>query len=333
MDTDYTNAINKQLHRLLKRNGHLPKLPEDELRSIILSSNTPSLWVKDRYDPDLEVNASAGQVRLAKTFSNANQKGKLVGQISGPYVLVKALNERGVRQKLPRGRLILRTFQRDRLSVDETVDHKKTKYTYDDRLENLRWATKSQQSLNQKRPTVLSTAGKFGLYEVSIDKDFVSSVVLSVEEGQTRFGLTKTQMDDAVRNFKHASSRAFGYYWRRSKEIEDVEDENWVELKEYNGTFLYDGYMISSMGRVRRLDGTITIGSFNKANGYAYIAVLNEEKTKKKCLVHIAVCEAFHGSKPSENHTVDHIDRNKHNNAATNLRWATPQEQIHNRTL
>lgn len=37
------------------------------------------------------------------------------------------------------------------------------------------------------------------------------------------------------------------------------------------------------------------------------------------------------GAKPSERHTVDHIDRDRSNNAASNLRWATPSEQALNR--
>ena len=48
----------------------------------------------------------------------------------------------------------------------------------------------------------------------------------------------------------------------------------------------------------------------------------------KDRLVHILVCEAFHGPKPSgKNLSVDHEDRNRSNNRADNLRWATGPEQ------
>lgn len=47
--------------------------------------------------------------------------------------------------------------------------------------------------------------------------------------------------------------------------------------------------------------------------------------------VHVAVCIAWHGPKPSPDHQVDHIDRNRHNNRPENLRWVTPEENAENR--
>lgn len=49
-------------------------------------------------------------------------------------------------------------------------------------------------------------------------------------------------------------------------------------------------------------------------------------------LVHIAVCIIFNGMRHSVEHTVDHIDRNKSNNDASNLRWANAREQLQNRS-
>lgn len=42
--------------------------------------------------------------------------------------------------------------------------------------------------------------------------------------------------------------------------------------------------------------------------------------------VHILVCTAFHGDKPSPKHYVAHFDGNHLNNNADNLRWATAAE-------
>ena len=48
--------------------------------------------------------------------------------------------------------------------------------------------------------------------------------------------------------------------------------------------------------------------------------------------MHRLVALAFHGLPPDKSYTVDHIDRIKTNNNASNLRWATKAEQRANRT-
>jgi hypothetical protein len=56
--------------------------------------------------------------------------------------------------------------------------------------------------------------------------------------------------------------------------------------------------------------------------------------------VHVLVCRAFHGPPPTPEHTVDHIAkydgdwrRERSDNRAENLRWATKQQQAENRRM
>ena len=65
--------------------------------------------------------------------------------------------------------------------------------------------------------------------------------------------------------------------------------------------------------RKRPLDEKWTLGKVNKQRGYFYFS---------SEAVHRIVATAFH-EQPSKSHVVDHIDTNKQNNRAENLRWVT----------
>lgn len=70
-------------------------------------------------------------------------------------------------------------------------------------------------------------------------------------------------------------------------------------------------------GRLRKDDGKWTFGVKNETNGYMYLG---------QHRVHIIVATAFLGEKDSKVYVVDHIDTNRCNNRAENLRWLTRLE-------
>ena len=76
--------------------------------------------------------------------------------------------------------------------------------------------------------------------------------------------------------------------------------------------------------RKRKLDGVWTLGTPNVVTGY--MDFCGER-------VHRIVATAFHGQAPSEQHVVDHIDTNRHNNRPENLRWLTKLENILNNEI
>lgn len=69
----------------------------------------------------------------------------------------------------------------------------------------------------------------------------------------------------------------------------------------------------------RPLDKTWTFGTLNRHSGYPEIA---------GHVVHRIVATAFHGPCPSSEYVVDHIDTNRQNNRADNLRWVTRLDNI-----
>ena len=85
-------------------------------------------------------------------------------------------------------------------------------------------------------------------------------------------------------------------------------------------------YQVSDDGRVRSASGR-EIGWDD--HGYRRV-VLSRAGVKRKVYVHQLVCEAFHGPAP-EGCEVAHGDGNGLNNAASNLRWATRLENIHDK--
>ena len=100
----------------------------------------------------------------------------------------------------------------------------------------------------------------------------------------------------------------------------------WIEVPGFEG-----GLLASSKGfiwqREVRYDKWMT-PRLGNLNGYGYQKIKRANKTHH---VHVLVCEAFHGPRPSPKHTVDHINRNKVDNRACNLQWAGRSEQCTNR--
>jgi hypothetical protein len=95
---------------------------------------------------------------------------------------------------------------------------------------------------------------------------------------------------------------------------------------------LFADIMVSSLGRVQYKKGRRSYGSSAVANeATSYMVAKIGAGVQRKCLrVHVLVALAFIGARPSEVHTVDHVDGTKNNNAFGNLRWATTIEQASN---
>jgi len=74
---------------------------------------------------------------------------------------------------------------------------------------------------------------------------------------------------------------------------------------------------------LRHIDNQWTFGNID-LHGYMRIG---------KELVHRIVATAFHNEPPSDKHVVDHIDTNRTNNRADNLRWLTREENLYDNPI
>lgn len=95
----------------------------------------------------------------------------------------------------------------------------------------------------------------------------------------------------------------------------------------------FPDYEASSLGRIKRVVGDAygrgvgRILTPSACTSHRYLVVtLHRNRKQSGRLVHRLVCEDFHGMPPSKRHQAAHGDGNPHNNAACNLRWASPAE-------
>ena len=103
-------------------------------------------------------------------------------------------------------------------------------------------------------------------------------------------------------------------------------EEIWKDIEGYDGK-----YQISDLGRIRSFacdeKGKLLSVRANK-QGYFYTSIYGFG-TVKSFKIHRLVAKAFIPN-PNNYPCIDHIDRDKSNNRATNLRWCTLSDNQHN---
>lgn len=100
--------------------------------------------------------------------------------------------------------------------------------------------------------------------------------------------------------------------------------EVWKDVKGYEGL-----YQVSSHGRLKRVFRNkkehFLTGKRDK-DGYTQV-ILSRNQKKKHFRLHRLVAEAFKPN-PDSKPEVNHKDRNKQNNNASNLEWVTGSENV-----
>ena len=207
------------------------------------------------------------------------------------------------------------------------VDHI-NRVKHDNRVENLRWCTVAENSRNIHRPE--DKKGK-PVEQYSKDGTFLQRWISAKKAARSlvedpnnykRIVLVAGYiMDCCSGRIKH--SQGFVWQWE-PKPVTLEEDWRSTTIILKGKTYQIDA---SIHGELRLPSGRVTDGH-NDGRGYRKVAL---GKNLTVC-VHTVVCYAWHGKPSDPTATVDHIDRHRANNRPDNLRWATPSEQMYNRT-
>jgi len=216
-------------------------------------------------------------------------------------------NDEGKYKHIYLSNLVARIFLGPPPTTSHTVDHI-NRNPSDDRLENLRWATKTEQSLNKNKQK-----DQRGKYITQIDKDTGFEIItwLSIKwaaENINNSRATRNRIWEACCN----GTLYNNYFWKYSMNM--LPGELWMQVRALNSG---NNFYVSNLGRVITPKFTITYGSLTDY-GYRRVSI-----DKIKIEVHRLVMLAFCGQ---DTRYVNHKDGNKRNNKLENLEYVTPLE-------
>lgn len=192
-----------------------------------------------------------------------------------------------------------------------TIDHINNKRN-DNRIENLRWASYSDQNKNKKKKT---TIAGLNVYQCDLKGNIIKKWN-SITDAHKNLNI---KVQNICRVLKKVRPTAGGFKWIYANE--NLHNEIWKKVplgSDYINTFA------SNLGRIKT--SNILLGCI-KQSGYVEIAIKNIKENKHKTFkVHILICKAFNGN--IKNKYVNHIDENRSNNKIENLEWVTHKENL-----
>ena len=223
------------------------------------------------------------------TYGTKNAKGYL-------QVSVGKLKLRRVHQ------LVMRSHVGPPPTEKHTVDHIDMNIT-NNRLDNLRWATNSEQQLNRIHPKKINSRQIIVKNLSTLEEKLYNSTADAAKEtGMSRGNINR--YCNGTRNCNEGLSFRFA-------DISSIEGEIWKKSCDVE---------VSNFGRIRRESGMVSFGTLTKC-GHRSVVV-----AKKTVFVQSLVAAAFIGLKPSPLHFVCHVNGNKADNSASNLKWSTHSE-------
>ena len=194
------------------------------------------------------------------------------------------------------------------------IDNKPTinhidKNKHNNKLENLEWATYSEQKFHSIN--TINNANNRKIWKLNIDNQKIQMFNSLKEAGLS------VNINDAFKNISSCANgkikSAYGYKWEYNNE-NNIENEIWKSVI-INGR-KNQNYFISNYGRLKNRNRILKQSCDNSG----YFNVSNN-------LIHILVANTFIDNQYKKN-IVNHKDGNKKNNNITNLEWVTESENV-----
>ncbi len=221
---------------------------------------------------------------------------------SAGYVRNGFLNDEGKTNHILAHIIVAKAFLGEPKSDDLTVDHINRKPA-DNRLVNLRWATRKQQAVNSDK----SNRGPKGhsVIQYAMDMEKIKTW-LNIITAAKELGINGGHITQVC---KGKLNHTGGFKWMYERQ--DLDGEVWKNYKPMD-------VQVSNMGRIKHPHSHITYGS--KSGDY-----LKYGTPEKR--VHVMVAKVFLPN-PENRPEVNHKDKNGFNNKLENLEWVTRRENM-----
>jgi hypothetical protein len=211
-------------------------------------------------------------------------------------------------------RLMAIAFALPKRDDQDTVDHIDNDPS-NNRLENLRWANRSEQTQHSYATNETRASSAPRTSKPVEGRELGAEVWVpyaSSSEAARSLGLNPGDINACCRG-RQKKTGGYEFRWGEANEVAVLEGETWKP---------YESAWVSSLGRYKSSKGVV---STPKPKQSGYVSVFCNGKCHQ---IHRLMAIAFALPKRDDQDTVDHIDSDPSNNRLENLRWANQSEQV-----